>query len=180
MSARFLCRDCPIQVVNHPTLPLIFASFLLVAGCAGKPLVMENNPAPVSSVGPSDASEVSRPGAVEFPNSEFSETASGLKYRILRNGSGKRPEPTDTVYSHYKGWLDDGSIFDSSYRRGDPTTFGLDQVIAGWTEGLQLVGEGGMIELDIPYFLGYGDQGSPPAIPPKARLHFVIELIRVQ
>jgi len=130
-------------------------------------------------VGPSDSREVVRPGVAEIPDAEFQETATGLRYRILRNGSDHRPGPTDSVFSHYKGWLDDGSIFDSSYRTGEPINFSLSGVIPGWTEGLQLLGEGGMIELEIPYYLGYGEAGSPPDIPPKARLHFVVELVKI-
>jgi FKBP-type peptidyl-prolyl cis-trans isomerase len=111
---------------------------------------------------------------------EFTETPSGLKYRILRKADGPKPSATDTVTVHYAGWLDDGSEFDSSYRRGKPTTFGLSQVVPGWTEGLQLVNQGGMIELEIPSFLGYGPQGMPGAIPPNATLHFKVELIEIQ
>ena len=107
-------------------------------------------------------------------------TASGLKYRILRKGTGAMPKATDKVEVNYHGWLDDGKKFDSSYDRGESISFGLNQVIKGWTEGMQLVGEGGMIELEIPSDLGYGDRGSPGAIPPKARLHFLVELIKVQ
>lgn len=111
---------------------------------------------------------------------EFTETATGLKYRILRKGEGRKPTAADTVKCHYKGTLDDGSEFDSSYNRGQAASFGLGQVIAGWTQGLQLVGEGGKIELEIPYQLGYGERGSPPKIPPKSTLHFIVELIAVQ
>jgi FKBP-type peptidyl-prolyl cis-trans isomerase FkpA len=111
---------------------------------------------------------------------EFTETKSGLKYRILRKADGPKPAATDTVTVHYAGWLDDGTEFDSSYRRGKPTTFGLSQVVPGWTEGLQLVNQGGMIELEIPSFLGYGPQGMPGAIPPNATLHFKVELIEIQ
>jgi FKBP-type peptidyl-prolyl cis-trans isomerase len=84
------------------------------------------------------------------------------------------------VRVNYHGWLDDGKVFDSSYQRREPISFGLKQVIPGWTEGMQLVGEGGMIELWIPSNLGYGDRGSPPVIPPKATLHFLVELLQVQ
>jgi FKBP-type peptidyl-prolyl cis-trans isomerase FkpA len=103
-----------------------------------------------------------------------------LKYRILRKGEGRKPTTADTVKCHYRGTLDDGSEFDSSYSRGAAASFGLGQVIAGWTQGLQLVAEGGKIELEIPYQLGYGEAGSPPKIPPKATLHFIVELISVQ
>ncbi|MGV3483694.1 MAG: FKBP-type peptidyl-prolyl cis-trans isomerase [Planctomycetaceae bacterium] len=111
---------------------------------------------------------------------EFTQTESGLKYRILRKSDGNKPTAADTVTVHYVGWLDDQTEFDSSYRRGKPTTFALSQVVAGWTEGLQLVGEGGMIELEIPSSLGYGPQGMPGSIPPNATLHFKVELIDIQ
>ncbi len=110
---------------------------------------------------------------------EFSQTESGLKYRVLRETNGSRPTVADRVTVDYAGWLDDGTEFDSSYKRKSPATFGLSQVVAGWTEGLQLVGEGGMIELEIPAELGYGARGAPPAIPPNATLHFKVELIKI-
>ena len=111
---------------------------------------------------------------------EFTQTASGLKYRIRRKSDGKKPTAADSVSAHYRGWIDDGRVFDSSYDRGAPTTFPLNRVIKGWTEGLQLIGEGGMIELEIPADLGYGAGGSPPKIPPNATLHFLVELIEVR
>jgi len=107
---------------------------------------------------------------------KFTETNSGLKYRILRQGKGAKPKATDTVEVHYHGWLDNGKVFDSSYRRGETISFPLNGVIAGWTEGMQLVGEGGMIELSIPSQLGYGDRGIPGVIPGGATLHFAVEL----
>lgn len=110
----------------------------------------------------------------------FLQTASGLKYRIRRKGDGPKPKANSTVKVHYKGWLDDGKVFDSSYDRGQPAEFGLNSVIQGWTEGLQLLGKGGMIELEIPSNLAYGDKGKPPQIPEKATLHFTIELIDVK
>jgi FKBP-type peptidyl-prolyl cis-trans isomerase len=85
------------------------------------------------------------------------------------------------VQVNYHGWLDDGKVFDSSYKRGEPIDFGLNQVIPGWTEGMQLVGEGGMIELLIPSKLGYGARGTPGGpIPPNATLHFLVELLDVR
>ncbi|MBS0266514.1 MAG: FKBP-type peptidyl-prolyl cis-trans isomerase [Planctomycetes bacterium] len=110
----------------------------------------------------------------------LTETKSGLKYRILRKGNDKKPKATNKVEVHYHGWLDGGKVFDSSYERNESIAFGLNQVIPGWTEGMQLVGEGGMIELEIPSKLGYGDRGSPPVIPPKANLHFLVELIEIK
>ena len=127
--------------------------------------------------GPVDSQEKATPGAIDANAIEkFLVTDSGLKYRILRNGDGKKPIASSRVTVHYKGWLDDESIFDSSYRRNETISFGLNQVIKGWTEGMQLVGVGGMIELEIPYQLGYGERGSPGAIPPRANLHFIVEL----
>ncbi len=111
---------------------------------------------------------------------EFKTTRSGLKYRVLRQADGRKPVAHNTVTCNYRGWLDNGREFDSSYKRGEPISFPLNGVIAGWTEGMQLVGTGGMIELWIPSDLGYGPKGSPPAVPPNADLHFVVELVAVK
>jgi FKBP-type peptidyl-prolyl cis-trans isomerase FkpA len=110
----------------------------------------------------------------------FTTTQSGLKYRVLRKGTGKQPKATDTLKVHYHGWLDDGKTFDSSYDRGEMIEFPLNGVIPGWTEGMQLVGEGGMIELEIPSNLGYGARGAGGVIPPNATLHFLVELKAVR
>jgi len=109
----------------------------------------------------------------------FQTTKSGLKYRVLRKGTGASPTATDTVKVHYHGWLSNGKVFDSSYNRGETISFPLNRVIKGWTEGMQLVGEGGMIELEIPPDLAYGDRGAGAAVPPKATLHFLVELLSV-
>lgn len=109
---------------------------------------------------------------------EFTTTDSGLKYRIMRKSDGQKPTASQAVKVHYRGWLDDGTEFDSSYSRGEPASFGLTAVVAGWTEGIPLVGEGGMIELEIPSDLGYGPRGRP-GIPPNATLHFTVELLEV-
>ena len=111
---------------------------------------------------------------------EFTEISTGLKYRILRKSDGRKPTVADTVYVHYRGWLDDGTEFDSSYKTGQPNDFALMNVVVGWTQGLQFVGEGGMIELEVPGKLGYGPQGKPPVIPPDATLHFIIELVKIK
>lgn len=108
---------------------------------------------------------------------EFTSTDSGLKYRILRRGNGKKPTASSRVTVDYSGWLDNGMVFDSSYERHDSTSFSLGNVVPGWTEGMQLVSEGGMIELEVPPELGYGARGQPPMIPPNATLHFKVELI---
>ena len=110
----------------------------------------------------------------------FTATASGLKYRILREGSGIKPLASQTVEVHYHGWLPEGRVFDSSYQRGQTISFGLNQVIRGWTEGMQLVGEGGMIELEIPPDLGYGARGAGGVITGNATLRFLVELKKVK
>ncbi len=109
----------------------------------------------------------------------LAETKSGLKYRVLRKGSGWSPGPSDTVKVNYQGWLDDGTIFGSSYKRREPATFALAGVVKGWAEGMEWIGEGGMIELEVPPVLGYGDSGRLPDIPPNATLHYLVELIEV-
>ena len=107
-------------------------------------------------------------------------TESGLQYMVLTEGSGKHPVATDRVKCHYEGRLIDGTVFDSSYRRGEPATFPLNGVIAGWTEGLQLMGEGAKFRFFIPYNLAYGARGAGESIPPYAALVFDVELIEVQ
>ena len=104
---------------------------------------------------------------------------SGLQYKVLEEGSGKKPSATSQVKCHYEGSFLNGMIFDSSYKRGEPAVFGLNQVIAGWTEGVQLIAEGSKYEFYIPYNLGYGEHGAPGAIPPYATLKFIVELIEV-
>ncbi len=106
-------------------------------------------------------------------------TKSGLQYMVLKEGTGKQPKATDTVQCHYEGMLTDGSVFDSSIQRGEPAAFGLQQVIAGWTEGLQLMKEGAKFRFFIPYMLGYGARGAGASIPPYAALIFDVELIKV-
>ena len=106
-------------------------------------------------------------------------TKSGLQYEVLQEGAGKQPKATDTVRCHYEGRLLDGTIFDSSYKRNEPADFGLQQVIAGWTEGVQLMSEGSKYRFYIPYMLAYGEGGAGAMIPPFATLIFDVELIKV-
>ena len=106
-------------------------------------------------------------------------TKSGLQYKVLTEGKGKQPTAKDTVMCHYEGFLIDGTVFDSSVQRGEPATFPLQQVIAGWTEGLQLMKEGAKYRFFIPYRLGYGEGGAGASIPPFATLIFDVELIQV-
>ena len=136
----------------------------------GPPITAYDKDALLRNVGPID----------DDAPQEFSETNSGLKYRILRKSVGNKPTASSSVTVDYRGWLDDGTEFDSSYKQGQPISFPLNGVIPGWTEGMQLVGTGGMIELEIPSALGYGARGSGAAVPPNATLHFIVELHEVR
>jgi FKBP-type peptidyl-prolyl cis-trans isomerase FklB len=106
--------------------------------------------------------------------------ASGLQYKVIKPGTGKKPKSTDTVTTHYRGTLIDGTEFDSSYNRGQPATFPVHGVIPGWTEALQLMEEGAKWQLFVPSKLGYGERGAGQAIGPNAALIFEVELISVQ
>ncbi len=106
-------------------------------------------------------------------------TPSGLQYLIINEGTGQSPADTDTVRCHYEGRLIDGTVFDSSYRRGAPAEFPLNGVISGWTEGLQLMNEGAKFRFFIPYDLAYGARGAGGTIPPYAALIFDVELLKV-
>ena len=107
-------------------------------------------------------------------------TGSGLQYQVIRAGNGPRPAAQDTVLVHYEGKLIDGTVFDSSYSRGQPAAFPLDQVIPGWTEGVQLMPVGSKYHFVVPPELAYGAQGAGNAIPPGAVLEFDIELLAVK
>ena len=155
---------------------------LLFAGCKGYFQKQEQTES-MSSISSTPAAR-SRPEEMEVNVTDettpgYLSTASGLKYKVIREGNDTKPGPQDEVTVHYRGTLDDGTEFDSSYKRGQTISFPLGGVIPGWTEGLQLIGEGGEIELIIPSELGYGAAGSPPVIPPNATLHFRVELFKV-
>ena len=120
------------------------------------------------------------PSDVKAAPEDAIKTASGLASKVLKKGTGTtKPDAADTVTVHYSGWTTDGKLFDSSVKRGQPTSLPLANVIKGWTEGMQLVGEGGMIELEVPFDLAYGERGRP-GIPPKSTLHFIVELLEVK
>lgn len=104
---------------------------------------------------------------------------SGLQYTVIKEGNGAKPLATDRVKCHYEGTLPNGTIFDSSYKRGEPAVFPLNGVIAGWTEGVQLMNESAKYRFFIPYHLAYGERGAGQAIPPYAALVFDVELIEV-
>lgn len=148
-----------MHTVGMSRVGLLCMALCLATGCSG----LMPGPGPVDADAPQ----------------EFTTTKSGLKYRMLRRSDGKKAQPGGHVRAHYLGKLDDGTVFDSSYSQGEPVIFSLQKVVPGFTEGLQLVGEGGMIELEIPPELGYGEDGRAPIIPPNATLHFVVEVIRV-
>ena len=112
-------------------------------------------------------------------NDSVVQTQSGLQYMVLKEGTGAKPSATDTVTVHYTGKLLDGTVFDSRVERGEPATFALDQVIPGWTEGLQLMSEGSEYRLFIPSELAYGSKGAGDKILPNATLIFDVQLIKV-
>uniref|UniRef100_UPI003FF122CA FKBP-type peptidyl-prolyl cis-trans isomerase n=1 Tax=Alloprevotella sp. TaxID=1872471 RepID=UPI003FF122CA len=118
------------------------------------------------------AENAKREGVVVLP--------SGLQYTVLTEGTGAQPKATDRVKCHYEGTLTNGQVFDSSYRRGEPAVFPLNGVIAGWTEGVQLMKEGAKYRFFIPYNLAYGERGAGQAIPPYAALVFDVELISIE
>lgn len=107
-------------------------------------------------------------------------TETGLQYEVLTPALGIKPTPTDTVTCHYEGRLTDGTVFDSSYRRGEPASFPLQGVIRGWTEGLQLMSIGSKFRFFIPFDLAYGAQGAGSSIPPYAALVFDVELLGIE
>lgn len=158
-----------------PAFVLLLSPVVMAQDESGKKTTDEEKPK--ITAGPEDPKEKVKPGPIDKDApEEFTKTDSGLKYRILRKSKKNKPKAHQGVEVHYKGWLDNKEIFDSSYRRGERIKFLLNQVIPGWTEGMQLVGAGGMIELEIPAKLGYGPGGIPGTIPPDATLHFIVEL----
>jgi peptidylprolyl isomerase len=115
------------------------------------------------------------------PSGEMTTTASGLKYQVLKQGSGTvSPKATDMVKVHYHGTLLDGTVFDSSVQRGEPTSFPLNRVISGWTEGVQLMKVGDKFKFEIPANLAYGENSPSPVIPPNSTLVFEVELLGIE
>ena len=152
---------------------LFVALFALTLTTLETTVAQDANPLPTLPKGAGKIDADASPDFLKSPKSK-------LQYRILRKGAGAKPKASNTVKVHYHGWLDGGKVFDSSYQRRESIEFPLSGVIPGWTEGMQLVGKGGMIELLIPAKLGYGKRGAPPVIPPDATLHFLVELLEVR
>ena len=161
----------------------LVATGLLISGCIADPAEMRAEEARQAALEQQAAAEAAAKAAEEEeknykPQPGFTETETGLLYKIIKEGDGASPTADSRVVCHYRGWLNDGTEFDSSI--GDePVEFPLSGVIDGWTEGLQLIKEGGRIELDVPSKLAYMENG-PPGIPPNSRLHFEVELIEVK
>lgn len=125
--------------------------------------------------------EVTAQQAVFVDTTGYTTTASGLKYKVVKEGTGAMPKAEDTVEVHYTGKLLDGTVFDSSVERGETISFPLNGVIKGWTEGLQLMKEGAKYEFIIPPYLAYGERGTPGGpIGPNATLYFEVELFKVK
>lgn len=151
----------------------LLAATVVLASCASPEtdVPAQTSPPPTATEGPLSAGSTT---------AGYTTTASGLHYKVLRSGTGRRPSAVDTVTVHYRGTLLNGVEFDSSYKRLEPTTFPLNGVIPGWTEGLQLMQEGAKYEFVIPPHLAYGSRGAPPQIGPNETLRFEVELLKVQ
>lgn len=133
-----------------------------------------------SSSAPAASTASPSPSSTSSQSNQWTTTASGLKYQVLKHGTGTvSPKATDTVKVHYHGTFPDGRVFDSSVQRGEPATFPLNQVIAGWTEGLQLMKVGDKFKFEVPPDLAYGP-GGRPGIPPNSTLVFEVELLGIE
>jgi len=164
-------------------LGLAFASLMAghISGCGRVPQVKDSSDATMPTAPALQTADASGPGPQDADApTEFTATSSGLKYRILRKGTGPKPTRSNTAIVNYKGSLDDGTVFDQSYGREPFPVQMAGGVIQGWLEGLTYVEEGGMIELEIPPQLGYGPDGFPPVIPANATLHFTVEVLEVR
>ncbi|MAT15498.1 MAG: FKBP-type peptidylprolyl isomerase [Planctomyces sp.] len=164
--------------MRFPFYALTIGFAIAICGCASQSDLTES--ADLSLQPPIEEGPSPGPKAPTVESdAEWTTTESGLKYRILEEGSGEKPKKTDTVTVHYRGWLDNGTVFDTTYGGKSPATFPLSGVIPGWTEGLTYVAEGGEIELEIPAKLGYGSRQSGP-IPPNSTLHFTVMLLEIE
>jgi FKBP-type peptidyl-prolyl cis-trans isomerase len=145
----------------------------------GPPITPQNNATPATA--PNTPAAETKPAAANAESGEMKTTASGLKYQVLKHGTGTiSPKATDTVKVHYHGTLLNGTVFDSSVQRGQPISFPLNAVIPGWTEGLQLMKVGDKFKFEIPPNLAYGPGSPSPAIPPNSTLVFEVELLGIE
>ncbi len=157
-----------------PKLSLTLAAALCLVGCNKATQATGDNSA---ATNPSIAATA----APTNPTNEMTTTASGLKYQVLKHGTGTvSPKATDTVKVHYHGTLLNGTVFDSSVQRGEPISFPLNRVIPGWTEGLQLMKVGDKFKFEIPANLAYGPNSPSPLIPPNSTLVFEVELLGIE
>ena len=155
------------------------------AGDASKPGASSRNSATGGSNAEGSGAAAGKPTKVgprdEAAKPETKTTASGLKYTVMKKGTGKvNPKATDNVTVHYYGTLLDGTVFDSSVERKEPATFPLNRVIPGWTEGVQLMVVGDKFKFEIPANLAYGEQSPSPKIPPNSTLVFEVELLGIE
>jgi FKBP-type peptidyl-prolyl cis-trans isomerase len=154
---------------------------ILVTTAAALCLVGCNKPTQPSGDNKASAVSPNATAATSSQSGEMKTTASGLKYQVMKQGTGTvSPKVTDTVKVHYHGTLLNGTVFDSSVQRGEPISFPLNGVIPGWTEGLQLMKVGDKFKFEIPPNLAYGDSSPSPTIPPNSTLVFEVELLGIQ
>lgn len=164
-------------------LSATLAAALFLVACDKATQTSGDKPAATATNAPAPAPTPPSPpaGATSTPANEMKTTPSGLKYQVMKQGTGTvSPKATDTVNVHYHGTLLDGTVFDSSVQRGQPLSFPLNRVISGWTEGVQLMKVGDKFKFEIPPNLAYGAAGAPPAIPPNSTLIFEVELLGIQ
>lgn len=168
-----------------PAALLMGAALCLTTSCGNKANTEQGDGEQTDTIIEQTTETEQAPAAAQLPEGELTRahidsmqvTPSGLHYEVLKEGTGDHPTATNTVTVHYTGKLPDGTIFDSSMARNEPATFPLNQVIPGWTEGLQLMNKGAQYRFYIPSELAYGAQGAPGVIPPNTPLIFEVELI---
>jgi len=162
---------------------LMLGTAVCLSGCNKPTDTTSDNKAPAAPpiISGTPTSAAPSPATAANQSNEWKTTASGLKYQVMKQGTGTvSPKPTDTVNVHYHGTLLDGTIFDSSVQRGQPISFPLNAVILGWTEGLQLMKVGDKFKFEIPPNLAYGPNSPSPKIPPNSTLVFEVELLGIQ